>query len=53
MANSIKKASSWAEMIKNGKLNSDFNLEYIAPLPLNKKRLIVVNEAVSKKTKIK
>jgi len=40
-------------MFKKGGNNSDFDLQYVAPLSLNNKKVVVMKEAVSNRTEEK
>lgn len=50
---SSNKASSWADLIREGGLRPDFDLKYQAPLTINKKKMVVMKEGVSKRTETK
>lgn len=46
-------ASSWADLLKKEGLDSDFNLNYVAPININNKRIVTVKEYIDKRTENK
>jgi hypothetical protein len=52
-AQRMQKASSWADLLKRGGLDSEFDLHYVAPININDKKFVTVKEDIDKRTENK